>query len=167
MKRRTRHALYWLAWACAFGAYELYAYLSPETGDTLSENVWDVLMLPSVGPVLTAMLAGFLAWLSFHLIAPSVWHHWQGWKDRRITPTQEAKMFVPAKAIWKSKTVWFNAAGAAVLLAEYLQTLDLGEPALQVVGGVLVVGNYILRLRTKQPVTTRGKGGKHVEADTV
>lgn len=162
MKPRTRHALYWLGWVAAFGLYELYAYLSPAIGDTLSENVWAVLMLDGVGPVLTAMLAGFMAWLTFHLVAPALWHHGQRWKDRRMTPTTEAKMFVPSKAIWQSKTFWFNAVGLVILAAEYLQTIELGEPAMQAIGLVLVLGNGVLRMLTKQPVTVRGKDAKRV-----
>lgn len=164
MKARTRHALYWLAWVAAFGGYELYAYRNDEPGDTLSENVWALLMIDGVGPVLTALALGFLAWLTFHFIAPAIWHHGRQWKDRRTTPTTEATMFVPAKKALKSKTLWFNLVGLVILAAEYLQALELGEPAMQAIGLVLVLGNGILRMLTKQPVSIRGKGGEHLDA---
>lgn len=76
---------------------------------------------------------------------------------------RRSNMLVPAKAIWKSKTFWFNLVGLVILAAEYLQTIELGEPAMQALGLVLVIGNGILRILTKQPVSITGKNhGRHV-----
>lgn len=88
---RHRPWLHWLLLAAVVLGYELFTVMDPATGDTLSENVWALLMLDGIGPVLTAMALGFLGWLSFHFAAPAVWHHWQRWKDRRII-TQPRRM---------------------------------------------------------------------------
>lgn len=60
----------------------------------------------------------------------------------------------PAKPFWASKTMWANAVGGVAMFAT-AAGIDLGltpEAQAQVIGGIMVVVNVILRFVTKQPV---------------
>lgn len=59
-----------------------------------------------------------------------------------------------AKTLWESKTFWFNILGLLATVAAAFG-LDLGlsdEVKAQIVGGVMAVGNIVLRLVTSKPV---------------
>ena len=58
------------------------------------------------------------------------------------------------KSLFVSKTFWFNVVGLVAAVGSAFG-LDLGmdeETKAQVVGGIMAVGNIVLRLVTKEPV---------------
>lgn len=58
------------------------------------------------------------------------------------------------KPIWASRTFWTNVVGGGALLAS-AAGLDIGltqETQTELIGGLLVMANLVLRLITKQPV---------------
>lgn len=58
------------------------------------------------------------------------------------------------KPIWASKTFWANVVGGAAMLATAagVEIMDAKTQA-ELVGGIMVVANLVLRTMTKQPVT--------------
>lgn len=54
------------------------------------------------------------------------------------------------KPFWQSKTLWLNAVGLAVVVLEYLGTINIGDPKL--LTSILAVLNFALRFKTDEPV---------------
>lgn len=61
--------LAWLLLALAFAALEGIALLNGIPGDTFSDLVWSLL---EAAPVLAVPLVGFLGWLTWHFVEPTV-----------------------------------------------------------------------------------------------
>ncbi len=57
---------WWLAWIGFFLIIELPAIFNDEGDDTLSEAVWQLTSIP----FFWWLLAGFLVWLTAHLLGP-------------------------------------------------------------------------------------------------
>lgn len=54
------------------------------------------------------------------------------------------------KTALNSKTLWFNVIGGVLVVLQYLGTINLVDP--QVLGALLVAGNFALRFVTSEPI---------------
>ena len=59
------------------------------------------------------------------------------------------------KKPWQSKTLWFNGVAAALEILQLFGPLNLMSPEMLALG--MGVGNILLRLVTKQPVSLKGE----------
>ena len=57
------YTLLWVLWLVAFAILEGFAYVDPQEGDTLSEQVWWTTQHPAA----KFAVGGFLVWLLLHL----------------------------------------------------------------------------------------------------
>lgn len=72
-----------------------------------------------------------------------------------VASNQEDKKM--GKGLLRSKTVWFNLLSGAVSIITYLSASELftDNPGLVAIGGTIVaVMNIILRMITKEPITS-------------
>lgn len=54
------------------------------------------------------------------------------------------------KKWYESKTMWANLVGGVIVLLEYVGTINVVDP--EVLAGVLIVVNIVLRVVTSQPI---------------
>ena len=62
------------------------------------------------------------------------------------------------KAWWKSKTIWVNVIGMAIIIAQAIQGQSWIKPEYQ--AAILTILNVILRIITTETISTPGRKAK-------
>lgn len=72
------------------------------------------------------------------------------------------QVFVKSKALWASKTFWFNVLSGGLEVAQILLDFRVLDAQQLLIG--MAIGNVILRKLTKQPTSVSGAQAMPVEA---